>query len=201
MDTTIFRWINNLAGHTTWANSAMEMYAKFGVVLFAGLLVASFLAARRAGDLGGVAGTVWAGCSALVALLVAQSLGRQVNRPRPYTMLEHVHLLVAKSADFSFPSDHATTVGAVACGLLLVNRRFGTVAVVGALMMAFARVYVGAHYPSDVLVGLTIGAAVAGVGARFVTPLIASLLRRIATTPLRALISSTPVVPGQTATI
>ena len=183
MDTTIFRWINNLSEHTTWANLAMELYAKFGVVLFAILLLATVLVARRDGDLDGVAGTVWAGCSALVALVVAQSLGRQVNRPRPYTTLDHVHLLVAKSTDFSFPSDHATTVGAVACGLLLVNRRFGTVAVVGAFTMAFARVYVGAHYPSDVVVGLIIGAAVAAVGARFATPLLASMLRRMATTP------------------
>ena len=42
------------------------------------------------------------------------------------------------------PSDHATVVGAVAVGLLLVNRRWGIVAAIAAVVMAFARVYVGA---------------------------------------------------------
>ena len=49
--------------------------------------------------------------------------------------------------DFSFPSDHATVAGAVAGGLGIVDRRLGRIAVGLAVLMAAARVYVGAHYP------------------------------------------------------
>jgi membrane-associated phospholipid phosphatase len=63
-----------------------------------------------------------------------------------------------------FPSDHCVMAGAAAAGLLLFSRKIGLVAVVAALLMAFARVYVGAHYPGDVLVWLLIGAAVAILG-------------------------------------
>jgi undecaprenyl-diphosphatase len=50
--------------------------------------------------------------------------------------------------------------GAVAAGLFFVNRSLGWVATVTALLMAFARVYVGAHWPLDVVAGLVFGAAV-----------------------------------------
>ena len=47
-----------------------------------------------------------------------------------------IHLLVDKTTDFSFPSDHATVAGAVAVGLLFTNRRWGTIAGVLAAVMA-----------------------------------------------------------------
>ncbi len=55
--------------------------------------------------------------------------------------------------DFLLPSDHAVMAGAVAAGLLLAHRRLGALAAAAALLMAFARVYIGAHYPWDVLGG------------------------------------------------
>ena len=54
--------------------------------------------------------------------------------------------------------------GAVATGLLLVNRRLGLLAALAAALMAFARVYIGAHYPWDVLGGLVLGGAVVLLG-------------------------------------
>ena len=72
--------------------------------------------------------------------------------------------LADPTRDFSFPSDHAVMAGAVAAGLLLVSRRLGLLAVVAALVMAFARVYIAAHYPWDVIAGLGLGAAVVVLG-------------------------------------
>jgi undecaprenyl-diphosphatase len=51
--------------------------------------------------------------------------------------------------------------GAVALGLVFVSRGLAALATVAALVMAFARVYIAAHYPGDVLVGLGLGAGVA----------------------------------------
>ena len=76
----------------------------------------------------------------MAALGIGQLIGRAVDRARPYESLNNVHLLVAKTTDFSFPSDHATVAGAVAAGLFLTNRRWGTVAAIAAVTMAFARV-------------------------------------------------------------
>lgn len=52
-------------------------------------------------------------------------------------MMTNVQILVDKTTDFSFPSDHATVAGAVAVGLLFANRRWGVVASVLAVLMAF----------------------------------------------------------------
>jgi membrane-associated phospholipid phosphatase len=72
-----------------------------------------------------------------------------------------VHVLVSRSADPSFPSDHAAAAAAIAVVVLLVHRRLGVLVLALAALVCFARVYVGAHYPGDVLAGAGIGVVVA----------------------------------------
>src|SRR4051794_30182256 len=111
----------------------MVAIAKDGIVLFGALLVVAFLDARHRRDARGVAAAVWAGGAALVALAIGQLIGNVVDRARPYSVLPTAHVLIDRSHDFSFPSDHATAVGAVAAGLLLAGRRrWGIIAVVAA---------------------------------------------------------------------
>lgn len=191
MDGRLFRLINRLAGRTGWAHGFFIAYAKYGIVLFAVLLVVAYLDGRRHGDLRAVSGSVWAAGAALVALGIGQLIGRAVNRARPYNAMTGVHLLIDKTSDFSFPSDHATVAGAVAAGLLLTNRRWGTISAVLAVAMAFTRVYVGAHYPGDVVAGLALGAAVAWAGRVLVLPLLMKLASRVSRTPARPLVTST----------
>lgn len=60
MDNSLFRWINRLASRTGWAHGFFTNYAKYGIVLFAALLVAAYLDGRHQDDLRAVAGSVWA---------------------------------------------------------------------------------------------------------------------------------------------
>jgi len=88
-------------------------------------------------------------------------LGIAWDRPRPFVAHPAaVHVLVAHARDGSFPSDHAAAGFAIAFALYLVHRRLGALALVAATVMSYARVYVGLHYPSDVLVGALIGVGV-----------------------------------------
>jgi membrane-associated phospholipid phosphatase len=190
MDTSAFRWINRLANRTGWAHWFFTTYAKYGIVFFAMLLVVAYLIGRQHNDLHTVAASVWAAVAALLALGIGQLIGGAIDRARPYETLTGVHVLVDRTTDFSFPSDHATVVGAVAVGLLFANRRWGTIAAVLALIMAFTRVYVGAHYPSDVLAGLALGGAVA-IGGRFVVmPGITRLAELLSRTRLVELVAA-----------
>jgi membrane-associated phospholipid phosphatase len=79
---------------------------------------------------------------------------------------------------------------AVVFGAMLISRRLGWVAVVMAVVMAFARVYVGAHFPLDVVAGLAVGAAVSAAGYCVVLPLLRTLIVAAARTPLRPLVQA-----------
>jgi membrane-associated phospholipid phosphatase len=159
----LFDDVNTFARNTGWLHSPLVDYAKDGVVLFGLLLIVGLLRSRH-GSARVLAAAVWACIAVLIAVAVNQPIVHAAHEARPYTGHPDVLVLVARSADLSFPSDHSVMAGAAAAGLLLVSRKIGLVAVVAALLMAFARVYVGAHYPGDVLAGLLIGAAVAILG-------------------------------------
>lgn len=122
---------------------------------------------------------VAAGFSFLLGLALNQLLLLLVDRMRPYDA-GVAHLLIARSADPSFPSDHATASFAIAAAFLLHGmRRRGLGFLAAALVMILSRVYVGTHYASDVLGGAMTGIVAAVVvrsvyregtrGDRFIT--------------------------------
>jgi undecaprenyl-diphosphatase len=104
---------------------------------------------------------VLATMAAAVALLVNQPIAHAVDRARPYVTHPGAHLLIGRSPDPSFPSDHATGAFAIAIMVWTYDRTWGGVLLALAVVLGFARVYAGAHYPLDVVGGAAIGAAVA----------------------------------------
>ncbi|MCU1593756.1 MAG: Undecaprenyl-diphosphatase [Frankiales bacterium] len=197
-DTHDFTVVNHFARSTSWLHAPVVAYASYGIVFFGLLLLAGYLLARRSGHLLSVSRSLLAGAGVLLAVAINQPIVHAVNEPRPYTRLPHALVLVHRSVDASFPSDHATMAGAAAVGLLLVHRRLGLVAAAAALLMAAARVYVGAHYPVDVVAGLAVGGLVALVVVRPFAPLLARLLRRLSATRLRPLLTGKASAPMST---
>lgn len=190
-----FERVNDLARHTGWLHPPVVAYARYGVVLFAVLLVLGFLHARARRDLVQIVRSVLAGGGVLLAVALNQPLVHAVREQRPFQQLPHVLVLVHRSADASFPSDHATMAGATAVGLLLLERRLGLVAAVLAVLMAFARVYVGVHFPIDVFAGLLFGGAVAAL-VQVSSPVLARLLVPFLRTRLGSLLlAHEPALP------
>ena len=118
LDDRLFFACNAFAGRTPWLHGPVEAYAGYGVVLFGVLLVLALLRARRRGTRD-LAAAGWAGVATLLAVAVNQPIAHLVHEARPYATHPHVLLLTHRSADFSFPSDHAVMAGAAATGLLL----------------------------------------------------------------------------------
>jgi membrane-associated phospholipid phosphatase len=185
-----FLALNEWARDTAWLHSFMRLVANDGVFVFAALLLAGWWVARRRQDSLAIARVFATGAACLAALIIAQPISHHVRERRPFAALPDVLVLVHRSADYGFPSDHATLAGAVAAGLLFVSWRLGLVASVLALLMAFARVYVGVHYPSDVLAGLCLGAAIAAGAVLLIAPLLARLIDALKRTWLRPLLAS-----------
>ncbi len=80
-----------------------------------------------------------------------------VNRLRPCFALDNVRLLIDQSRSPSFPSSHATNNAAMATLFSVRYKRYSVLFISMALLVSYSRIYVGVHYPSDVLGGLFIG--------------------------------------------
>ena len=100
----------------------------------------------------------------LIGLLVGNiALKNLVARPRP-CWLESIDLLVKNPSDYSFPSGHTLSSVISAVIFTAANRKFGFVAIPLTVLIAFSRMYLYVHFPSDVLF-----AALLGIGIAFLT--------------------------------
>lgn len=190
LDRTLFLDVNHFAQHSAWLHAPMSGYANYGMALFGLLLVIGWWLARGRRDARVMAAALWAGAGTLLALLAVQPVNHAVAEARPWQSVPHALILAGHSADFSFPSDHATMAGAVTAGLLLYHRRLAIVSAAAGVVMCFARVYIGAHYPQDVAAGFVIGAAVVLVSYAVVRIPLSALVTQLSHTPLRPLLTS-----------
>ena len=191
-NTSLFLSVNDFARSTPWLHGPLVLYAGYGLVVFAGLLVAGWWIARRDNDPTRMAAAVWAPLGMLLAVALNQPIVAWVNECRPYVSLPDILVLATPTTDPAFPSDHAVMAGAVTAGLFLVGRRLGLIAGLAAVLMAFSRVYVAAHYPLDVAVGLVLGAAVTLAGYALLGRILVRVVVAVQGTRLRPLLAAEP---------
>ena len=82
-----------------------------------------------------------------------------VARPRPFALEPGIQLLIAPPGDFSFPSGHTAAGFAAVSALYFGKSRLWLPALAAAVLIAFSRLYLYVHYPSDVLAGAVLGVA------------------------------------------
>lgn len=102
----------------------------------------------------GIAGLFALAMNFLVSNLFLKNL---IARKRPFSFNKAVKLLINAPADFSFPSGHTSASFAAATVIYAFNRKCGISAYVLACLIAFSRLYLYVHYPSDVAGGAVIG--------------------------------------------
>ncbi len=101
----------------------------------------------------------------IAIIIIGLSLKAVYYRPRPFlnpTLSSVDHVLVPKDLDSSFPSGHALIVaGGAATAFFFLRKRYSIPLIVEAALVSYGRVYVGVHYPTDVLAGVILGVAIA----------------------------------------
>jgi len=159
VDNSILHALNGFFFHHDVVEDTVLAYVNAAEVLFLGALLVAFSLVRGPARRGARRAVVAAGLSAGLALFLAQLISHAVNRPRPFVAdPSGVHVFSQHVADPGFPSDHATAAFAIAVAIMLRDRRWGTVALAFATVLAIGRVAMGVHYPSDVLGGAALGA-------------------------------------------
>lgn len=157
LDYEIFSKINGLAGHFPYLDLFMVTVAKWGALLFGIALVGLWLKkARPEQMMKNRKGVLKVILTAAIALGINQIIGLAYFRPRPFAT-NNVTLLLDRSTDPSFPSDHAAGATAVTASIFGENKAWGTILTVMSLVLFFSRVYCGTHYPLDILGGMVTG--------------------------------------------
>ena len=157
----LFELINDHAGRIDGIDDVMEFAAtRLLYLIFAvtALLAVATLRRRR------IRPVVELGAALVLAFAAATVLAHSNSQQRPFQS-HHVHQLLPHDAGVSLPSDHATAAFALAFGVYaFLNRRWGVVLAGAALVVGVARVWVGVHYPGDILAAAVIaGLAVVAV--------------------------------------
>ncbi len=154
MDGQILIWIQNHL-RADWLNPIMRAITSLGNAgAFWILLAAALLLFRRTRKIG-LACAISIAIGAVITNLI---LKNWVARIRPYEAMQALSILVGRPRDFSFPSGHATASFAGAWAVFRNTKsRWRWGALILAILIALSRLYVGVHYPTDVLAGTAIG--------------------------------------------
>ncbi|WP_433451200.1 phosphatase PAP2 family protein [Streptomyces sp. CA-142005] len=193
--------INGLAKDAPhWFDRLMEFVGEYGLLVAMVLLVLwCWWSVRRRGAedaAPSVAALVWAPLAAGIAVLVNVPIRGFVERPRPFVDHQGLDVLVSGKTDFSFVSDHATITMALGVGLFVANRRFGIAGIGLALLEGFCRVYMGVHYPTDVIGGFALGTAAALLLSPLASALLTPLMRAVERSPRAGWIVRTRAAGG-----
>lgn len=156
-------WYRDITGQAhrapEWVQETMVVVTDGALLLFAVIFVALWWRARHA-EARRMALTLLSPMATVISYMVSKSIKSFVRQERPCHVLLDIESIAQcpPAGDWSFPSNHAAIAAAAAASIIVVWPRAAAVVVPVAAMIALSRVFVGVHYPHDVLFGAALGA-------------------------------------------
>ena len=150
MNMEFFRLINNLANKNAALDSIMIFFSKYVPYIFMAVTALIFILGVIKNNEEYRKASVNTFVLTVINLFIAFIAGSIYYVDRPFVH-NKVNLLMPHSKDASFPSDHATGTMSIALGLGKYNKMLGILMAILSIIVGFSRVYVGHHYPSDVI--------------------------------------------------
>jgi undecaprenyl-diphosphatase len=165
VDWRIYKALYDVSLHHHWVGTLFSDIEKISIPLMVVITAALWFFSRPGGDRKWKLASGSGFASAALAYVAAFVIHHVWARPRPY-VTHHISHPWSNVTDPSFPSDHTTVSFAVAFAVLAFDLAAGVIFIVIAAIIAVGRLFIGAHYPSDVLAGFVIGLVAAGIVVR-----------------------------------
>lgn len=159
LNSSLFATINGYVGYSIWLDRFgvfLAIYLTYLIVM--GLVYGGYLTSWKYGKR-----MFWEAISAafIARVIVVEAVRFFYQNPRPF-MVEQVKQLIPESG-WSFPSGHTTFLFALSMSVWFYNRKLGYILFAGSLLVGVARIYVGVHWPFDILGGIVFGVTTAAV--------------------------------------
>jgi undecaprenyl-diphosphatase len=188
-DTSVYLWINGLSGRVAVIDEFFKGIANdyFSIIAACLVLVWMWFATRDSVQREKNQRTV---LLTMISIGIASALMVLCNhlyfRTRPFDNLTigYANLLFYKPTDSSFPSNFAAVIFATAVPIFIKNRKYGAWLLALAVLSSFGRIYIGIHYPLDVLAGAALGtlASFISLGIMWIVKPLADLILKISRT-------------------
>lgn len=158
MNYSLFKSINQLAGHHPVLDGLMVDVTNYSLIIYAIvlLLIWSFGKDKYKKTV------VYASITGFLGLFINLVIGHIYFEPRPF-VTHKVHLVIEHAADASFPSDHTTGAFALSLAFLFFHRKIGIGMISFAFLTGFSRIYVGHHYPFDALGSIIVSLIISSI--------------------------------------
>ena len=151
MNDWLFLLINSMANRSVIIDGLMITISKLVPYVYMLVLAGLFVKGFRVNSFKLRAESFATGVLLVLCLIGSFILGSMFYENRPFVDHPETILILNHAADASFPSDHAVGTMAIACGILFYRWKWGTWMVYGSILVGISRVFVGNHYPGDIL--------------------------------------------------